>query len=75
MDAQETQETKTTARRSRSPLLFQKLRDIRGHAKGCKCSKCTAERMRGYSYPHRYGMRTTVTTRRVDRVDPDRELY
>lgn len=33
------------------------------------------ERDRRYGMPKRYGMRTTVTTRRVDRVDPVRRLY
>ena len=33
------------------------------------------ERDRRYGMPKRYGVRTTVTTRRVDRVDPIRRLY
>lgn len=33
------------------------------------------ERDRRYGMPKRYGLRTTVTTRRVDRVDPVRRLY
>lgn len=33
------------------------------------------QRDRRYGMPKRYGMKTTVTTRRVDRVDPVRELY
>ena len=62
-------------RMSKSALLFLRLRDTRGHAKDCQCSKCKKARDRLYSHKHRYGLRTTVTTRRVDRVDPSRELY
>ena len=63
------------SRRSRSALLFMRMRDIRGHARSCACDRCRAARDRRYGFPHRYGERTTLTTRRVDRVDPNRELY
>lgn len=64
-----------SVRKSRSALLFLRMRDIRGHARDCGCAKCGRERDRRYGFPHRYGLRTTVSTRRVDRVDPNRELY
>lgn len=32
-------------------------------------------RDRRYGMPKRYGMKTSVTTRRVDRIDPVRSLY
>jgi len=60
---------------SKSALTYLRLRDTRGHADGCECPSCAEARDRLYSHKHRYGMRTTVTTRRVDRIDPSRELY
>lgn len=73
-------------RRSKSALLYLRMLDVRGSAagRGCKCSRCLGEaagldrsgqRDRRYGMPKRYGMKTTVTTRRFDRVDPVRSLY
>ena len=66
---------KPTVRVSKSALTYLRMKDARGHAPGCGCSGCAVSRDRLYSHRHRYGERTTVTTRRVDRVDPSREMY
>lgn len=67
-------------RRSKSAFLYLMVLDTRKReGRWCKCSrcigKCLGERDRRYGFPKRYGMRTTVTTRRVDRIDNRRELY
>ena len=60
---------------SRSPLLYLMTRDARGRRNCCSCSSCVEPRDRPYGHRHRYGERTIVSTRRVDRVDISRELY
>jgi hypothetical protein len=68
-------------RRNKSALLYLRVLDARRSEPGrqCQCAsglgRWLGERDRRYGFPKRYGMRTTVTTRRVDRVDPIRELY
>ena len=71
-------------RKSKSALLYLRVLDERGDNRElgvCNCARCLGRRLCGgkrdrrYGFPKRYGMRTTVTTRRVDRVDPIRELY
>lgn len=68
-------------RRSKSAQLYLRVLDARkgGDGKKCGCAKCLGqclgERDRRYGFPKRYGGRTTVTTRRVDRTDPIRRLY
>lgn len=71
-------------RRNKSALLYLRVLDARRSEPGrqCQCARCLGQclgerdrRDRRYGFPKRYGMRTTVTTRRVDRVDPIRELY
>ena len=61
-------------RRSKSPLLYLRMLDLRRPG-GCKCTFCCEMRDRRYGFPKRYGLRTTVSTRRVDRVDSRRGLY
>lgn len=63
------------ARVSKSPLTYLRMRDARGHSDDCDCDRCREARDRLYSHRHRYGARTTVSTRRVDRIDENRELY
>lgn len=68
-------------RRNKSALLYLRVLDARRTERGAKCAcakclgKCLGDRDRRYGFPKRYGMKTTVTTRRVDRIDPVRELY
>ena len=68
-------------RRNKSALLYLRVLDARRSEPGrqCQCARCLGrclgERDRRYGFPKRYGMRTTVTTRRVDRIDPIRKLY
>lgn len=68
-------------RRNKSALLYLRVLDARKTEKGRKCGcarclgACLGERDRRYGFPKRYGMKTTVTTRRVDRIDKVRELY
>lgn len=64
-------------RRSKSATLYLRMLDER-RPNGCNCARClgsSLERDRRYGMPKRYGLRTTVTTRRFDRVDKKRELY
>ena len=68
-------------RRSKSALLYLRVRDARNTERGRKCGcakclgQCLGDRDRRYGFPKRYGMKTALTTRRVDRVDRIRELY
>lgn len=65
-------------RRSKSATLYLRVLDARKREPGrFRCARCAGEidRDRRYGFPKRYGLRTTVTTRRVDRVDPIRQLY
>ena len=61
--------------RSPSATYYLRLLDERRPQHCCKCSPEGGKRDRRYAFPKRYGERTTVTTRRVDRQDPERELY
>lgn len=68
-------------RRNKSAFLYLRVLDARKTEKGrrCECARCLGrclgERDRRYGFPKRYGMKTAVTTRRVDRIDRIRELY
>jgi len=72
---------KIRVRRSKSALLYLRVQDARRSEEGrkCGCARCLGQRLgkrdRRYGFPKRYGLKTTVTTRRVDRVDPVRKLY
>lgn len=70
---------RVVVRRSKSATLYLRVLDARrGEPGTCPCAKCLGAmvgRDRRYGFPKRYGLRTTVTTRRVDHVDPIRRLY
>lgn len=64
----------TAYRKSKSPLLYLRMLDLRRPG-DCKCTFCCEMRDRRYGFPKRYGLRTLASTRRVDRIDDNRELY
>lgn len=62
--------------KSKSAHLYLMVQDNRKSRRN-QCQNCDTEsaRDRRYGFPKRYGMKTLVSTRRVDRIDPIRSLY